>query len=156
MISTNSYAQTYLGVLFKISLEEHGYKVSEDGRYIIAKKDEKKFLIQKVCRLLSCAGGIEESTVICATNSMIEKLRNKAQADNYTPAIAFGVCKYEYNVAEIAIIPLELWKSSEMPKFISKTKLGYFFNYKHIEKGGIEKVLIHAAINIQYDNRTLN
>lgn len=153
-MATNSYAQTYLGVLFKISLEDQGYNVSEDGRYIIAEKGTKKFLIQKICRLLCSSGGIDESTVICATAGSIEKLKAKAMQEHYIPAIAFGVCKYEYRTAEIAIIPLEMWES-ELP-FISKTKRGFFFNYRHVEKGGIEKLLLRAVITIQYDNRTIN
>lgn len=156
-MAINSYAQTYLGVLFKISLEDQGYNVSEDGRYIIAKKGNKQFLIQKICRLLCSSGGIDESTVICATAGSIEKLKARAMQEHYIPAIAFGVCKYEYRTAEIAIIPLEMWESNEqLPAFISKTKRGFFFNYRHVEKGGIEKLLLRAVITIQYDNRTIN
>lgn len=155
-MTANSYAQAYLGVLFKIALEDQGYNVREDGRYIIAEKNSKKFLIQKICRLLSSGGGINESSVICANANIIEKLKDKSMQEQYIPALAFGVCKYEYMAAEIAIIPLEVWESSEIPAFISKTKRGFFFNYKHVEKGGVEKTLIHAVINIQYDNRSIN
>lgn len=154
MKKCNSYAQTYLGVLFKISLEEQGFKVNEKGRYIIAEKDNIKYLIQKTCRLLSSNGGIEESSVVCTKRDVVKKLEEEAEKESCIPVIAFGVCKYEYRDAEILIIPLKAWMDDNRPAYLSETGRGYFFNYKHINDGGIEQALVHAAIVIQYDNRS--
>lgn len=149
-----SYAQTYLGVIFKITLQQQGYEVSEKGRYIIAEKENKRYIIQKVCRLLSSNGLVDESSVIEVKKSVVEKLREEArkQSGQYQPAIAFGVCKYEYADAEVVIVPVEAFEGDK-PAFLSETKRGYFFNYRHINGGGIEKAISRAAIQIQYDNR---
>ncbi len=153
MVTSKSYAQTYLGVIFKITLEEQGYKVSEQNRYIIAEKDNNKYLIQKTCRLLTVSGGIEESSVVCTKRNVVEKLIQEAEKLGFIPAIAFGVCKYEYRDAEIIIVPLQAWNDNNRPAYLSETPRGYFFNYKHVNEGGIDQALVHAALVIQYDIR---
>lgn len=153
MGTNNSFVRSYFGILFKIALEERGYEVGEDGRYILAEKDGKKYIIQKTCRLLSNASGIEESSVICTPAETIGKLIKRAEEMGCEPAIAFGVCKYEYRDSEIAIIPLKLWELEKKPKFISETKKGYFFNYKHAMEDTISNIILRAVINIQYDDR---
>lgn len=154
MMSDKSYAQTYLGVIFKITLQQQGYEVSEKGRYIIAEKENKRYIIQKVCRLLSSNGLVDESSVIEVKKSVVEKLREEArkQSGQCQPAIAFGVCKYEYADAEVVIVPVEAFEGDK-PAFLSETKRGYFFNYRHINGGGLEKAISRAAVRIQYDNR---
>ena len=147
------YAQTYLGVIFKIVLEEQGYKVSERNRYIIAEKNNNKYLIQKTCRLLSVNGGIEESSVICTKRNVVEKLIREAEENEFIPAVAYGVCKYEYGDADVIIVPIEAWNNNK-PAYLSETPRGYFYNYKHINEGGIEQALVHASLVIQYDART--
>lgn len=156
MMNNNSFVQTYGGVLFKISLEENGFKVSEKGRYIIAEKEENRYLIQKTCRLLSCKGGIEESSVVCTKRGVVKKLEEEAEKEGCIPAIAYCVCKYEYRNSEILIVPLKAWMGDNRPAYLSETERGYFFNYEHVEEGGIDQALIHAAIVIQYDIRSGN
>ena len=87
---------------------------------------------------------IEESSVICTPAGTIGKLIKRAEEMGCEPAIAFGVCKYEYRDSEIAIIPLKLWELEKKPKFISETKKGYFFNYKHAMEDTISNIILRT------------
>lgn len=153
---SNSYVQPFMGALFKITLKEQGFEVSEDGRYIIAEKNGQKYLILKIARLLSCRGGIEESSVVCAKRLSVEKLRGESNRLGLKPALAFGVSKYDFRDSEIVIVPLDVWEISNRPAWLSETPRGYFFNYKHINEGEIKRAIIHANVQIQYDARIEN